>query len=197
MTELEKIKYTKGFIDKLSQGINPLDNTPMPERELLNNVRISRCLCYVSTLLQQIIDNGGTQRIKHRKTPFAVTDDMLRSVHTSNIPLTITEVADLYNSFIDPDATSRLSGASINRWLTDIGMLTDDIISGGRTRKRPTQDGEKLGIMAEERVSMYGHKYFRLTYNTAAQQFIIDNIEAVVAAEADRKVAAQHEDKTN
>lgn len=197
MTELEKIKYTKGFIDKLSQGINPLDNTPVPEGELLNNVRISRCLFYVSTLLQQIIDNGGTQRIRHRKTPFAVTDEMLRTVRPSNTPLTITEVADLYNAFIAPDATSRLSGASINRWLTDIGMLTDDIISGGRTRKRPTQDGEKLGIMAEERVSTYGHKYFRLTYNTAAQQFIIDNIEAVVAAEADRKAAAQHEDKTN
>lgn len=196
MTELEKIKYTKNFIDKLSQGINPLDNTTVPEGELLNNVRISRCLFYVSTLLQQIIDNGGTQRIRHRKTPFAVTDEMLRMVRPSNTLLTITEVADLYNAFIDPDVTSRLSGASINRWLTDIGMLTDDIISGGRTRKRPTQDGEKLGIMAEERVSTYGHKYFRLTYNTAAQQFIIDNIEAAVAAEAERK-AAQREDKNN
>lgn len=196
MTELEKIKYTKNFIDKLSQGINPLDNTTVPEGELLNNVRISRCLFYVSTLLQQIIDNGGTQGIRHRKTPFAVTDEMLRMVRPSNTLLTITEVADLYNAFIDPDVTSRLSGASINRWLTDIGMLTDDIISGGRTRKRPTQDGEKLGIMAEERVSTYGHKYFRLTYNTAAQQFIIDNIEAAVAAEAERK-AAQREDKNN
>ena len=44
MTENEKILYAKSFIDKMANGVNPLDNTPIPEGELLNNVRISRCL---------------------------------------------------------------------------------------------------------------------------------------------------------
>lgn len=30
MTELEKIEYTKGFVDKLAEGINPIDGTRSP-----------------------------------------------------------------------------------------------------------------------------------------------------------------------
>ena len=34
MTELEKIEYTKGFVDKLAEGINPIDGTPIAEGDL-------------------------------------------------------------------------------------------------------------------------------------------------------------------
>lgn len=43
MTELEKIEYAKSFIDKLANGINPLDDTPISETDIVNNVRLSRC----------------------------------------------------------------------------------------------------------------------------------------------------------
>ena len=59
MTELEKIEYTKAFIDKLANGINPLDDTPIPEGDIANNVRLSRCFFYVSDILRQVIENGG------------------------------------------------------------------------------------------------------------------------------------------
>ena len=54
MTELEKIEYTKGFVDKLAEGINPIDGTPIAEGDLLNNVRISRCMYYVSDILRRV-----------------------------------------------------------------------------------------------------------------------------------------------
>ena len=47
MTELEKIAYAKSFIDKLANGINPLDDTPIPDDDIANNVRLSRCFFYV------------------------------------------------------------------------------------------------------------------------------------------------------
>ena len=43
MTELEKIAYAQTFIEKLANGINPLDDTPIPENDIANNVRLSRC----------------------------------------------------------------------------------------------------------------------------------------------------------
>ena len=57
MTELEKIAYAKSFIDKLANGINPLDDTPVPEDDIVNNVRLSRCFFYVSDLLRQVYDD--------------------------------------------------------------------------------------------------------------------------------------------
>lgn len=46
MDEVEKIKYTKAFIDSLAEEINPLNGEPIPEDDLLNNIRISRCMFY-------------------------------------------------------------------------------------------------------------------------------------------------------
>ena len=78
MTELEKIEYTKSFIDKLANGINPLDGTPVPEGDLLNNVRISRCMFYVSNILRQVIENGGIKpQKKYKKVPFEITPEQL------------------------------------------------------------------------------------------------------------------------
>ena len=43
MTELEKIKRAKMYMDKLANGINPIDETMVPDEDVVNNVRISRC----------------------------------------------------------------------------------------------------------------------------------------------------------
>lgn len=59
MTELETIQHAKNYIDKLAQGINPLTNQPVPEEELINNVRISRCFFFVSDVLRRVLENGG------------------------------------------------------------------------------------------------------------------------------------------
>lgn len=67
MTELEKIEYTKGFVDKLAEGISPIDGTPIAEGDLLNNVRISRCMYYVSDILRRVIENGGIEGKKPAK----------------------------------------------------------------------------------------------------------------------------------
>ena len=34
MTDLPKIVYAKSFIDKLANGINPLNDTPIPEGDV-------------------------------------------------------------------------------------------------------------------------------------------------------------------
>ena len=54
MTELETIARAKMYIDKLANGINPLDDTAVAENDVVNNVRISRCLFFVSDTLRSI-----------------------------------------------------------------------------------------------------------------------------------------------
>ncbi|MGN0610850.1 MAG: hypothetical protein ACI4JI_03610 [Ruminiclostridium sp.] len=39
MTEIEKIRYAKSFIDKLANGINPLDDCAVAENDIVNNIR--------------------------------------------------------------------------------------------------------------------------------------------------------------
>ena len=47
MTEQEKLHRAKHYIDSLANGVNPLDGTPIPEQDIVNNVKISRCLFFV------------------------------------------------------------------------------------------------------------------------------------------------------
>ena len=48
MTELETMQRAKMYLDKLSRGIDPITGNEVPEDTVLNNVRICRCLHYVS-----------------------------------------------------------------------------------------------------------------------------------------------------
>ena len=67
MTELEKMQRAKMYIDKLANGIDPLTDNEMTDDRTLNNVRVSRCLFYVSEVLGKVIDNGGEVGRKSKK----------------------------------------------------------------------------------------------------------------------------------
>ena len=40
MTELEKMQRAKMYIDKLANGINPIDDRPAADSDIINNVVI-------------------------------------------------------------------------------------------------------------------------------------------------------------
>ena len=46
------MERTHMYINKLAKGINPLDDSLIPGNDVLNNVRLSRCLFYVSDILR-------------------------------------------------------------------------------------------------------------------------------------------------
>ena len=52
MTELEKIERAKTYMEKLANGINPLDDTAAPDGDMINQVRLSRCFFFVSDVLR-------------------------------------------------------------------------------------------------------------------------------------------------
>ena len=89
MTEIEKIEYAKAYIDKLANGINPLTDQPIPDHELLNHVRISRCLFYVSDVLRQVAENGGIgkpeKKEKKKKQPFHLSAEDRFVAHSNGL----------------------------------------------------------------------------------------------------------------
>ena len=74
MTELEIMQHAKDYLDKLAKGIDPLTGREVPEGEVINNVRISRCLLYVSDVLRQVIENGGVIGAPSKKGELAPSD---------------------------------------------------------------------------------------------------------------------------
>lgn len=43
MTELEKIERARIYMNKLANGINPIDDSEISDADIANNIRLSRC----------------------------------------------------------------------------------------------------------------------------------------------------------
>ena len=184
MTELEKIAYAKSFIDKLANGVNPIDDSTIPDGDVVNNVRLSRCFFYVSDILRQVIDNGGVTKPKRAsKIPFAVSLEQLEKFEYSTEPVSVSEIAKRIYAMADNENMEKVSYRQINQWFLNIGMLYLHDFGGKKPVKRPTEEGNQIGITVEKRIGRYG-EYQVVLYNEDAQRFILDNLEAVVNTEA-------------
>ena len=118
MTELEKIAYAKSFIDKLANGVNPIDDSTIPDSDIVNNVRLSRCFFYVSDILRQVIENGGitpapiVKEKKPRKQPYALSPEQAEQFEYSDTPITATEISVTMSERLLNPADSLLSERS-------------------------------------------------------------------------------------
>ena len=189
MTELEKIEYAKSFIDKLANGINPLDDMPIPDDDIVNNVRLSRCFFYVSTILQKEIDRERRKIPKEKKPeklPFSITPEQLQNFEYSPYPISVSAMAKKINWLVREDIEEKrmekFSYRKINYWLRDIGMIEWREWGNGKSKRFPTAEGESIGLVLQIWEN-YGRKSPVIYLSEEAQHFIIDNIEAVMAAE--------------
>ena len=189
MTELEKIEYAKSFIDKLANGINPLDDSPIPDGDIANNVRLSRCFFYVSDILRRVIENGGTETVRAPRTKkklFSMSEEERARIVFSEKPVTVSEITKQLNSIVDLETTKKISAVAVNQWLMSVGLIEAATHPGGRSYKCPTAAGQELGMFNEERVGQYGN-YTVLLFDRRAQQFVCDNIEAIMEAKAEQE----------
>ena len=181
MTELEVMERAKNYIENLANGINPLDGSVVPDTDIVNNVRISRCLFYVSGVLEKLIANGGN--ITAKKTPkknFFISFEDIQKFEFSDTPIPLSEVAKRINDIVNDDNMKKLAYKHIADWLVSIEMLYVEIKPDGKTVKKLTESGRSLGVSTEIRTGMRG-EYETIVYNKKAQQFIVDNIEAIIA----------------
>ena len=81
----------------------------------------------------------------------------------------------------------------INYWLRSIGMIEWRDWENGKQKRFPTADGEAVGLVLKIREN-YGRRSPVIYFSSEAQQFVIDNIEAVIAAE--RGSLESHRDET-
>lgn len=182
MTEIEKIAYARNYIQKLANGINPVTGREVSEGDVINQVRISRCLFYVSDILGQVVENGGisARKKKAHKLPFQLDYQARDAFQYSETPIPISEIARRINELIRPEEMTKLSYRHILEWLIEIGLLEIATDASGKMIRKPTGSGEDLGITIEQRQSPRG-PYNVVVYSKAAQEFILDNLDGAIA----------------
>ncbi len=189
MTELETIMRAKMYLDKLANGINPLDDTRIPDDEVVNQVRLSRCFFFVSDVLRRVIENGGinppakaAKQKKASKMPFDLPFAEREAFDFSQSSIPITEICHRLNALIDTECMKKIAYREIRNWLVEIGMLEEKLLADGKKKYAPTANGQQIGILSEERNGMYG-PYEVVLYGCDAQHFIVDNLDGILQSQ--------------
>lgn len=175
---LELLKHAKCYIEKMANGINPLTNETVSDTDLINNVRISRCLFYVNNILGEVLENEGIKNKRTKKIPFNLTKENLNNFEYSNTPIPISIITKELNKLNTNIEMSKLKTTNITNWLIDIGILFETEIND-KKYKLPTKMGEDIGLYIEERMG-YNGEYYIVEYPKQSQKFIIDNFEGLI-----------------
>ena len=184
MTELERMQQAKDYLLQLANGINPLTGQEVPASDLINQVQISRCLFYASDVLRQVIESGGLSKGKQKKLPFDLPPEMRGKFVYSDRPVTISQIAQGLNDLVDLEQMQRLKVTSLTKFLMQSGLLYEHEKPDGKKQKLPTETGVALGLSVEDRDSQNG-PYAVVTYSRAAQQLLLDNLDSIIAINAE------------
>ncbi len=180
MTELEMLERAKMYMDKLANGVNPLDDALIPDNDVVNQVRLSRCFFFVSDVLRRVIENGGVDTKHHgKKIPFSLPYERRIAFSYSEVPVPISEIAKRINALKPSESMKNLNYSHITSWLMNTGMLQLQTTTDGKSTKRPTSAGNHIGITVEERAGTNG-PYHVVVYDKEAQSFILDNLDAII-----------------
>lgn len=182
MTDLEVMQRAKKYMDGLAQGIDPITGNEMPEDSLLNNVRLARCFFYVSGILQQVIDNGGTVGNKQqKKNSFVVTPQLAARLAPADRSLRISDFTEMLAAAADDPNIKRPGTTVITDWLLAKGFLEKIPNAEGKQQRVPTDAGRRIGIYTETRQGQYG-EYLAVYYSPEAQRFLLDHLEEIFKA---------------
>ena len=183
MTDIEKMKKAQIYIRKLADGINPIDNTYADEDDVINDIRISRCLFYVSELIENMIENQ-CEKVKSplkssEKENFYLTISQREKYAFSEEPISMSAVIARFNELIDLDTMKKLRPKTVKDWLINRGLLKIVVDSAGYRRKYPTKEGAALGICMTLN-EFNGQRRSYVAYDRNAQQFIMDNLDTLI-----------------
>ena len=179
MTELETMQRAKMYLDKLVRGIDPITDRSVPEDSVMNNVRISRCLHYVSGVLEQVIANGGVVGKKERKVEFSITRPQMAHIQLTRFPVGISEFAEnIRTAAGDPDM-KRPNTGKITAWLVGQGLMEPTTDAGGKSRRLPTEAGRRAGLSTRMHQGQSG-EYLAVYYDANAQRMILDHLEEIL-----------------
>lgn len=167
-----KLKVAKAWIGKLANGLNPLDDSILPDNDIVNNVHISRCLFYVSKILEDVGKKMPTKK-KQYELDFQLTPEIASKVYISDrtgITLFVKEI----NKVI-PENMKPLVATKVTQWLVSVGYLKEQERSDGGKYKVPTELGTSIGITSAWKEGTRG-QYMAVSYDADAHYFILENL---------------------
>ena len=118
---------------------------------------------------QVVKSTGGSRNF------FFITDEQLDRLSPRENACYSKDIAEDIKAVTAENTTAKFQAAWITEWLVSVGMLEQT-----EKGKCATEAGMSIGIESQLRQSIQKGEYFVNIYSPEAQQFIFDNIYAVI-----------------
>lgn len=179
MTELEKIAYAKSFLDKLANGTDPTNDSPVPEDDVAAKQRIIGCFSYVSNLLGTLIVTPSAINELYKTDQWLVTPEILSRIECTRSYVSVGKFAQRVDAALH--GKHKFTAHPINVWLFTGGYVEQVYDHNRKEFKRPTQKGIDAGLVLEQSVSSSGRitRGIRLSY--VAQCLIRDHLPEIIS----------------
>ena len=157
-----KLKVAIDWINKLANGMNPLDGSTLPDSDIVNNVHM--------------LEDAGkksSSRQKQYELEFQLTPEIASKVYIADrtgIAMFVKEI----NKVI-PENMQPLAASKVTQWLVSVGYLVEQQSNDGRKYKAPTELGTSIGMTSAWRDGSQG-QYLAVSYDANAQHFILENL---------------------
>lgn len=179
--DIEKIKKAKIVLDKMANGVNPIDGSKIDQESFLNDPRIIRCLFYVNEILQMTIDGNLADRsVDRRKLPFIITEEEKQQVKFPEGNIGVNAFSQCINKVINPHISKKLNGTELNRQLKKMGILSEELNPEGKKRTTLPPESMKYGI-STELVNYNGNEYEKIVFDSNGVNFLLENLDKIMS----------------
>ncbi|MBQ0034746.1 MAG: hypothetical protein KBS77_05580 [Bacteroidales bacterium] len=178
MIDAEKTKVAKEWILQLANGVNPLNNAPLNDSDIVNDVHISRCLFYVAEVLESSMQVKKSHAEKRYECEFhlaAGESEHVTLYEQTGISLFVREI----NRVIPPNMRP-ISVNQVQQWLLKEGYISEVVLPDNKKTKQATEKGKEIGISSDWKEGQGGRQYYATSYTQEAQKFLLANINLMV-----------------
>lgn len=182
--DLKKLDIAIRYIERIADGCNPVNNTPVGEDNALNNPNVIRCMYFIKEVLEEVRRNDGIIGRKVGKHEMrALPVEVLDAYEYQEDKSIMHVVAQIHEPVKDMNV-KKVAATKVTAWLNEEGYLVEEIIpETGKKRKVPTEKGKSLGIYIRER-EYEGRVYQSVMYDKNAQEYVVELIRKWIENEA-------------
>lgn len=182
--DVKKLETAIIYLQRIAEGNNPINNMPAYEDSVLNDPNVIRCMFFVKEVLEEVKRNGGYVGKKAKKSDKAEFPMEALDGFSYKEDKSISKFVEQINELVDQDVYKNLSYRLILKWLK-LNSFLQEVHSEefNKIITLPTEKGTQLGIRAEKRSNSRGVEYMLVIYNRQAQEYIVENLEAILYGE--------------
>lgn len=177
MYSLKELLELKTHIEKLSEGVDPINDIKLRPNHFLNNEELKHSFNELLKIINSLL--------KQKEY------DLINENVQTNCDLSIKGLMDLINETINDSTNkkynrkmySRKEMMQISCWLVNKGYLEEDIKKDAKKFYKTTDKSKEIGIYSIEKERVGGEKYSVIMYNNEAQKFIIENLNKILGQE--------------